>query len=142
MSQILWATGYQLNVCLIQFIKGSWKYVELFSKKRFNDLLDFYAMGREFTFKSENLKKDKNIADKGWKIAKAAMTSDKYFVVILDELTYLLNNGFIDTDEVMECIQKRRRNLHVIITGHDAPRPIIEAVDMLTTLRTNRSSIH
>lgn len=134
MGQAFRAMGYQHHVCVIQFIKGSWKYGELFSKERFNDLLDFHVMGRGFTFKSDNLEEDKKIAREGWEIAKAAMASDKYFMVILDELTYLLNFGFVDTDEVMTCVQNRRNGLHVIITGRDAPETVIDSADLVTVM--------
>ncbi|KPA19670.1 Cob(I)yrinic acid a,c-diamide adenosyltransferase [Candidatus Magnetomorum sp. HK-1] len=138
LGQMFRAFGHQLNVCMIQFIKGSWTYGELLSKERFNDLLDFHVMGKGFTFKSDNLEEDKKIAKKGWEIAKAALTSDKYFMVILDEITYLLNYNFIDTEEVLECIQKRRKDLHVIITGRDAPQSIISAADLVTRMESEK----
>ncbi|MBU0991453.1 MAG: cob(I)yrinic acid a,c-diamide adenosyltransferase [Proteobacteria bacterium] len=134
LGQAFRAMGHQLNVCMIQFIKGSWKYGELNSKDRFNGLLDFHVMGKGFTFKSNNLEEDINIARKGWEIAKAALKSEKYFMVILDEFTYLLNYEFIGMDEVTACIQQRREDLHVIITGRDAPQSIIETADLVTIM--------
>lgn len=135
LGQAFRALGHQLNVCIIQFIKGSWKYGELFSAERFQGLLDFHVMGRGFTFLSENLEEDKKIARQGWELARDALASDKYFMVILDEITYIMNFGFIDVNEVMECIQKRREDLHVVITGRDAPQLLIEMADMVTMMQ-------
>ncbi|ETR65234.1 MAG: hypothetical protein OMM_14587 [Candidatus Magnetoglobus multicellularis str. Araruama] len=59
LGQAFRAMGYKYKVCVIQFIKGTWKYGELVSKDQFKDLLDFHVMGKGFTFKSENLEEDK-----------------------------------------------------------------------------------
>ena len=135
LGQAFRAMGHQLNVCMIQFIKGSWKYGELYAKDRFDDLMDFHVMGKGFTFESDNLDEDIKIARAGWDIAKAALMSDKYFLVILDEFTYLLKYNFIDKDDVITCLQQRRADLHVIITGRDAPQSIIDAADLVTVMQ-------
>jgi len=135
LGQAFRAMGYNYKICVIQFIKGSWKYGELFAKERFADLLDIHVMGKGFTFKSENLKEDQDIARKGWELAKKNLVSDTYFMVILDELTYLLTHQFIDMIEVVECLQHRRQDLHVVITGRDAPDEIIEIADLVTVMQ-------
>ncbi|MDY6854590.1 MAG: cob(I)yrinic acid a,c-diamide adenosyltransferase [Thermodesulfobacteriota bacterium] len=55
-------------------------------------------------------------------------------MVILDEFTYILNYEFTSMDEVIACIQQREQDLHVIITGRDAPRAIIETEDLVTIM--------
>ena len=37
------ALGHGYRVCIIQFIKGSWKYGELEAMKRFSDLAEFHV---------------------------------------------------------------------------------------------------
>jgi len=135
LGQAFRAMGYNYKVCVIQFIKGTWKYGELFSKERFGELLDFHVMGKGFTYQSDNLEEDQKIAREGWEIAKAALLSDQYFMVILDELTYLLNYKFIDTHEVITCLEQRRNGLHVIITGRGAPKEIIDIADLVTEMQ-------
>jgi cob(I)alamin adenosyltransferase len=134
LGQAFRAMGYDYKVCIIQFIKGSWKYGELFSGERYDDLLDFHVMGKGFTFTSENLEEDKKRARQGWEIAKAALISNTFFLIILDEITYLLNYGFIEMDEFIQCIQNRRKGLNVIITGRDAPQTVIEMADLVTMM--------
>ena len=84
------AIGHGFKICVIQFIKGSWQYGELNSVKRFEDLMDFHVMGRGFTWKSDDFKKDKKTALDAWQFAKQMITSGKYQIIILDELTYLV----------------------------------------------------
>ena len=134
LGQAFRALGHGLPVCVVQFIKGSWTYGELASKDRFKDLLDFHVMGRGFTFQSDDLEKDKEIARKGWAVACDAMASEKYFMVILDELTYLFQYGFLDMGEALDSILHRPEKLHVVITGRNAPPALLQAADMVTVM--------
>jgi cob(I)alamin adenosyltransferase len=128
------ALGHGLKVCIIQFIKGSWEYGELFSAKRFEDLLEFRVMGNGFTWKSKDLERDKTVAREAWSYTKQQMESGKYSLVILDELTYLMTFGFIHQAEVVEVLSTRRDDLHVVVTGRDAPQVLIDAADLVTEM--------
>ena len=48
LGQTFRALGHGKKICIIQFIKGNWKYGELFSVERYMDLVDFYVMGNDF----------------------------------------------------------------------------------------------
>jgi len=129
------AMGHGFKVCIIQFIKGSWKYGELESMKRFSDLMDFHVTGRGFTWKSEDLEKDKKAARAGWQLAKSAITSEKYRVVILDELTYLIKLNMLDEKEVVETLLNKPDNLHIVVTGRNACSRLKEAADLVTDMQ-------
>ncbi len=128
------ALGHEQRVCIIQFIKGSWKYGELFSAKRFEDLLDFHVMGNGFTWKSKDIQKDQDTGRQAWEFAKAQMGSGTYQLVILDELTYLMKFGFIRSADVLETLRRKPENVHVVVTGRDAPQALIDAADLVTEM--------
>ncbi len=128
------AMGHGLKVCFIQFIKGSWKYGELESAKRFNDLLDFYVMGKGFTWQSENLEEDIKIAREAWSFAKDVIKSSKYEIVILDELTYLVKYKMIDEEEMVNSLLNRPEGLTVVVTGRDASKLLIDSADLVTEM--------
>jgi cob(I)alamin adenosyltransferase len=128
------ALGHGLKVCIIQFIKGTWKYGELFSAKRFKDLLDVRVMGNGFTWTSKDRDRDKAVAREAWAYATQQMNSGKYALVILDELTYLMTFGFIRQAEVVEALSARRDDLHVVVTGRNAPQALIDAADLVTDM--------
>lgn len=134
LGQVLRALGHGYRVCVIQFIKGSRHYGELTAVKRFEDLLDFHVMGRGFTFKSENLELDREIAGKGWVLARTALASGDYFLLVLDEFTYLLNYHFVDTQEVLKALSERFEGLHVMITGRNAPAILLDMADLVTEM--------
>jgi cob(I)alamin adenosyltransferase len=128
------AMGHEFKVCVIQFIKGSWKYGELTSAKRFEDLMDFYVMGKGFTWQSENIEEDIKIAQEAWIFAKEKINSGKYQMVILDELTYLIKYKMVSEDEIVNFLANRPENLHIVVTGRDASDKLIEIADLVTDM--------
>jgi len=132
------AAGHGLRVCIIQFIKGSWRYGELEALKRFEDLIDFHVMGKGFTWKSENLEADKKIARQGWQMAQAAIGSGQYQLVILDELTYLAKYNMIAAQELVKGIAARPESLHVVVTGRSAPQELLDIADLVTEMKAVR----
>ncbi|MBI9090617.1 MAG: cob(I)yrinic acid a,c-diamide adenosyltransferase [Desulfobacterium sp.] len=129
------ALGHGYKVCIIQFMKGSWEYGELFSAERFGDNLDFHVMGRGFTWQSDNMEKDRETALHAWDRAKEIISSEEYKVVILDELTYLMTFNFIDTNEAVAFLSDENRKNHVVVTGRDAPKALIDAADLVTEMK-------
>lgn len=126
--------GHGQKVCIIQFIKGSWKYGELYSAERFKDLLDFHVAGRGFTWKSPNIKEDTEIARKAWILAKEMICSQRYDLIVLDEITYLVKYGMIDENEIVEFLLNRPKGVHIVVTGRDAPQSLMEAADLVTVM--------
>lgn len=130
------AMGHKKKVCVIQFIKGSGTtYGELFAVERYMDLVDVFAAGNGFTWQSDDIAKDKACALKGWDLAKKQLNSPEYFMLILDELTYLMSLGFLETSEILNHIKQRREDLHVVVTGRYAPNKLIESADLVTDMQ-------
>jgi cob(I)alamin adenosyltransferase len=128
------AAGHGMKVCFIQFIKGSWKYGEMDAFNRFSDTIDFHVIGRGFTWKSDNLDKDRAVAQSAWEKAKDAIFSKKYQMVILDEFTYLLLYGMIDREEALNVLKEKPEALHLVITGRDALGEVKELADLVTEM--------
>jgi len=128
------AVGHGFKVSVIQFIKGSWTCGEIETAMRLADVIDFNVMGRGFTWKSDDLKKDAALALSAWETAKGKIASGKYRLVILDEMTYLFKYGMLDEDAVIAFLKQRPENVHVLITGRDAPEKLVAAADMVTEM--------
>lgn len=132
------AAGHGLKVCFIQFIKGAWTTGEAASLKKLNDLIEFHVMGDGFTWKSRDLEKDKKKADKAFSLAVKAIESGDYFMVVLDEITYPLQYGMIDLDECLETLSRIPSGTTVVVTGRDAPKPVLEMADMISEINEVR----
>jgi cob(I)alamin adenosyltransferase len=59
-------------------------------------------------------------------------------MVVLDEITYPLVWGWIDTDEVVAAIADRPEHVNVICTGRAAPTELVAVADTVTEMRNVR----
>lgn len=131
---LLRAVGHNHKVCMIQFIKGSWKCGEQEAVRHFGDLVELHTMGKGFTWKSENLDEDIELAQKAWIFAQETIQKNQHEIVILDELTYLINYKMVDEDLILETLYNRPEKMHVIITGRGASEKLIQAADLVTEM--------
>ncbi len=128
------ALGHGKKVAFIQFIKGNQKTGEVEAAKLHSQNLDFQVMGRGFTWKSDDKKKDIEAAKKAWEYAVATIKNDEHDMVILDELTYLFRYEMLDVSEVLKVIKNSSEHMHIIITGRGAPPALIEKADLVTEM--------
>ena len=127
------AVGQGLSVSVIQFIKGKWKTGELESSQRLG--LELIAMGKGFTWESANIEEDKALMRQAWIAASEKILSGDYDLIILDELNYVLGYGYLPLDDVIRCLQARPAHVHVMLTGRNAPKELIEIADCVTEMR-------
>ena len=121
------------NVAVVQFVKsGNWNVGEEKIGRQLG--VDWHNEGQGFTWLSENLEEDKAIAQAGWDKAAALINAGDHNLVILDELTYLMNWGWIDGDNVCEVIENRPEKVSVIVTGRDASEGLIAVADTVSEM--------
>jgi cob(I)alamin adenosyltransferase len=128
------ALGRGMRVAVVQFIKGKWKTGERVFAERLEGL-EFHVMGRGFTWESDDLSRDKAAAVAAWDVARGFIDSGERDIVVLDEITYALNYGFLALDEVLTSLRARPSHVHVVITGRNAPERMIERADLVTEMR-------
>ena len=121
------------RVAVVQFIKsGEWKVGEQDVGEGLG--VDWFTLGDGFTWDSDNIEHDKEVAAEAWATARGLLLSGDYRLVVLDELTYPMTWGWIDTDEVVASIAARPERTSVIVTGRDAPAALIELADTVTEM--------
>lgn len=131
---LLRAAGRDMKVGMFQFIKSAANpYGEHVAAERLG--VEIVPLGDGFTWLSENIEEDRALARAGWERVRAAIDSGDFDVLILDELTYPLNYGWLDVAEVVGAIAARPAGTHVIVTGRDAPEALLEAADLVTEMR-------
>ena len=121
------------NVSVIQFLKsGEWKVGEEKLGRQIG--VDWWAIGDGFTWDAADMDESTAIAREAWAFAESVIRGGEYELVILDEITYPMNWGWIDPAEVIETIRTRPPHVNVIVTGRDAPAPLIEIADTVTEM--------
>jgi cob(I)alamin adenosyltransferase len=122
------------NVAVLQFVKsGDWQVGEEKIGRQLG--VDWLAVGDGFTWDSSDLDHDRALAQAGWATAAAIIANGEHQLVLLDELTYLVNWGWIDGDAVVRALIDRPTHVNVVVTGRDAPAAIVEIADTVTEMR-------
>jgi cob(I)alamin adenosyltransferase len=121
------------SVCVIQFIKEDrWRVGE---EKIGRDLgVRWLKGGDGFTWESPDLDKSEGQAAAAWKLAASIITQGEHQLVVLDEITYPMNYGWIEPSEVIEAIRSRPAHVNIIATGRDAPRELVDIADTVTEM--------
>lgn len=129
------AAGWGFRVCVIQFIKGRWQTGERRAAKRF-DNMDWYALGDGFTWETQDPDQDASTNRKIWEFAQGQIGSHDYDLVVLDEINYCTAYGWIQGAEVADFLRRKRPEwMHVILTGRDAAREVVDLADTVTEMR-------
>jgi cob(I)alamin adenosyltransferase len=129
------ALGRGLKVAVVQFIKGKWKTGERTYAESLPDLT-FLVMGRGFTWESDDLSRDKEAARKAWEESSALIRAGEHAIVVLDELTYVINYDFVPLSEVLTVLRERPPHVHVVVTGRNAPDEMVEMADLVTEMKS------
>ena len=127
-----WGRG--MRVAMLQFIKKKALKSGEHLAARSMEGIEIVPLGDGFTWLSENLEVDKQLAREGWDMCVARIESGAYDVVVLDELTYCINFKWLELDDVLGVIAKRKPGMHIVVTGRDAPPRMIEAADLVTEM--------
>ena len=131
---ILRMLGRKKQVALVQFLKhegGRWGEIRALAELG----LDAVKTGDGFTWTSKDMEETEARALHGWEIAKEKITSDAYDLVVLDEFTYLMDFGWLDTDDVIDWLkQNKPERLNLIVTGRNAPQALIDYADTVTEM--------
>ena len=131
----------QTRVLLLRFLKGPGRAYDEDAaiealQRGFPHLIDHVRTGRaEFFNEKEVTKFDKEEAQRGWNIAKGAIASSLYSVVVLDELNPVLDLGMLDIDDVVKTLGSRPNGLEIIITGRAAPSSLIRISQLHSEMR-------
>ena len=129
------ALGHGWNVLVIQFTKGDSAtcYGEISSASQFLPNLDVVQFGMDRVVYSHNISmNDYKEAKKGWEFAKEAIQSNKYQLIILDEINICTSMNMIKASEVKDVLMNKPESLEIVLTGRDA-HPELKAMAHLVT---------
>jgi cob(I)alamin adenosyltransferase len=129
------ARGWRVSV--IQFDKsGRWKVGEEQVARRLG--VDWAKTGDGFTWLTDDLQRSRALAAAAWELAYATIAAGDHQLVVLDELTYPINWGWIDGAEVAAALRDRPEHVNVIATGRDASPELLAIADTVTEMRKLR----
>ena len=131
MGMICRALGYDMKVALVRFLKGDQQTGEdLFIENHPNIVSAHMESG--FTWDTQDKELDKQKATATWFEAKKFLANEEISVVVLDEITYMINYKYLDESEILLALSNRPKDQHVIITGRAASQGLIDVSDTVS----------
>jgi len=125
------ARGWRVSV--IQFVKSDrWKVGEERACRRLG--VDWAQTGDGFSWLSDDLERSQALAMAAWQLARETIAAGEHQLVVLDELTYPINWGWIPAAEAARMLRERPDHVNVVATGRDAPPELIDAADTVTEM--------
>ncbi len=127
--------GHGRRVGVVQFIKGAWSTGERDLLERLGgDLVSWHTMGEGFTWETQDRARDVAACRRAWERSLELMHAPGLALLILDELNIALRYDYVPLDEILAGLATRPAGLHVVVTGRNAPKPLIEAADLVTEM--------
>ena len=132
------------RVLLLRFLKGPGRAYDEDAaiealQQGFPHLIDQVRTGRGEFFTAEQATRfDRQEAQRGWDIARGAIASQLYSVVVLDELNPVLDLGLLDRQEVVRVLAAKPSGMEVICTGRGAPPELVQLADLHSEMRAHR----
>ncbi|MET0067833.1 MAG: cob(I)yrinic acid a,c-diamide adenosyltransferase [Candidatus Thiodiazotropha sp.] len=129
------AAGWGMNVLVIQFIKGQWKTGEQQAATRF-DQIEWHALGDGFTWDTQNPQQDRETSRGIWALCQEKILSARYDLVVLDEILYCCDYGWLTGEEIAAFIRDAKPAwMHLVLTGRGAPQALIDVADTATEMQ-------
>ncbi len=127
--------GHGRRVGIVQFVKGRRDTGERRFLERFPELVEIKVMGRGFTWETQDRARDVEAARAALAEAERMLRDPELHLVVLDELNIVLRYDYLPLEEVIALLENRRPDLHVVVTGRNAPPALVEAADLVTEMR-------
>ncbi len=134
LGMVMRSLGHGYKVAIVQFIKGAWEPAEKAVLEKWEEQLDFHAMGEGFTWETQDRDRDIEKAEAAWSQSLEYIRNPEYRLVLLDEINIALKLGYLNVRTVIEGLEQKPEDSHVILTGRGAPQELIAIADLVTEM--------
>lgn len=138
LGMALRAVGHGMKVCIIHFVKGDMYSGELDGIKRLAPNVELHLTGKGFCGIYGNpypYREHRANAQEAIKLAKEKMLSGNFDILILDEINNAIKLKLVDLPQVLDMIENKPPQMHLILTGRDAHPEVIERAHTVSEVR-------
>ena len=134
LGMICRALGYDMKIGVAKFLKGDQDTGEdIFLAKQPN--VQISRMKTGFTWDTQDKAFDIAMAAETWTEAQAYLKDKSLDLVVLDELTYMVSYKYLDESVVLDALNNRPKDQHVVITGRAASENLIKIADTVSEVK-------
>ena len=128
------AAGHDLQVYIVQFMKGWPHYGELVSVQHLPNVT-LRQFGRpDFVNREHPNPEDIRLAHEALDHARQIVASGDYDLVILDEVNVALDYGLIGLDDLLSLLEAKPEHVELVLTGRGAHPEIVKLADLVTEM--------
>jgi cob(I)alamin adenosyltransferase len=139
-----WSAGWSIGV--FQFVKSAkWKVGEEAAFRALDEVhqrtgqggpVEWHKMGEgwSWTRKQGSVQDHAAAAAQGWAEIARRVADQVHDLYVLDEFSYPLQWGWVNTEEVLATLADRPGRQHVVITGRNAPPALLDAADLVVEM--------
>ncbi len=129
---VLRALGHGLRVCIVVFMKGDYPYGEWNFLSKLPDVKIARFGFRTFTAPANVKPEEIEQAKRALAVAREAMLSGSYDLIMLDEVNIAVAWKLVELDEVVRLIRDKPPAVELILTGRHADNKLVELADLVT----------
>ena len=134
------ACGQGMRVCIVQFFKGGLESGEIKLLNKLRGRVKIYRFGQvhpiflkcKGRLPREELKES---LKSSFNFTRKILSSQKYDMVILDEILNAVSENFLDVKKLKELINARNPYTEVVLTGRRCPKIILKEASYITHMR-------
>lgn len=132
LGMIFRAWGRGMRAGMLQFMKSpDAGYGEYRAAEKLG--VEILQLGDGCTWNSKDLNQSASLAAQAWEQAKERIRNGRDDLLVLDEFTFPFHFGWLDAKEAAAWLQANKpKNLHLVITGRDAPAEFLDMADLVT----------
>ena len=129
------ACGHGWRVLFVQFMKGSPDYGEVAAARHVPGLELVQTGQATFVERGNPTPGDLAEAQRGFSLARDAVGSGRYRMVILDEMNVAIDYGLVKLDDALGLIAACPRDVELVFTGRGAKQQVIEQAALVSEVR-------
>lgn len=134
LGAVIRALGHGLRVCIVFFMKGEYPYGECKILSQLPDVKIARFGSQQFIDPTNIKPEEKEQARQALAVAREAVLSGSYDLVVLDEVNLAVAWKLVELDEVIKLIGDKPRNVELILTGRKADTKLIQLADLVTEM--------
>ncbi len=132
-GQALRAFGRGKSVRIFQFTKA--RSARVGEYRAFQKLgLPIDILGDDFEWDCRDAEHCGQLVRQAWHKAQAVLLDGQTFLVVLDDITYALRNGWVTLEDLLLTLHRRPPAVHVVLTGRNLPQDLIDQADTVTRM--------
>jgi len=134
-GMLLRALQHGMQAAVVQYVKGAIATAEPDAFARFGAQLEWHRMGEGFHWLTQDPELDRRAAARAWEKSCELMARPELGMLVLDELIVAMRLRQLEPNVVFEALDKKREDLHVVLTGRGATEELIARADLVTEMK-------